>query len=332
MPPRWMGRPLLSFGLVLLMLGLALAALPSSLYTLSEPITKRVELTYVLANTGRGTLTDVHVYFGVPPRLPEQELETLSWTPPPTRYVYDSFGQRLADFEVGRLGPGQSFTIRLTAVGKFWRIRYHIDPDKVGSLEEIPPEIVRLYTADGPYYRITDPLIVSTARRVVGEERNPYLMALRIHDFVARTLRGEPLGRWDDAVTVLERGTGSCSEFTFVFIALARAVGLPARFAGGSVYIPQGARRGRFVDRVLHRWPEVYLPGYGWVPFDPTWDRAGAGRPVSREYVGSHGYALVMVRGGGTDERYLGIYYPEAVHGRGSSTIAIEREFVWSDR
>ncbi|MFQ6033596.1 MAG: transglutaminase family protein, partial [Candidatus Bipolaricaulia bacterium] len=278
-------------------------------------------------NVGPGTIRDLHIYAAVPPALPEQDLFQLSWSPEPSRYLRDRYGQEIADFEVGTLKPGEAVTLGFTAVGRFWRIKYNIDPGEVGSLDEIPEEVRSLYLADGPYYRISDPLIVETARRVVGDEKNPYLMALRIHDFVAETLDYKLDGRWDDAVTVLRRGSGSCSEFTFLFIAMARAVGLPARYAGGSVYIPSQAWGGRFIDRYNHRWAEVYIPGYGWVPFDPTWDHPQSGGPVSHEYAGSHGYALVFDRG--DNGGYLGISYIDAASS--SAGLEEERAIIWSE-
>ncbi len=299
-------------------------------YTLSGPKTKRVKFRATWRNVGRAAVEDLHVYVGVPSSLPEQELEALSWSPRPTGYFYDRYGQRIADFELGTLKPGEGVTVEFTVRGRFWRISYNVDSAEAGSLEEIPEEIAGLYTADGPWYRISDPLILEAARRLVGEERNPFLVALRVHDFVAEALSYELDGGWDDAATVLERGSGSCSEFTFLFIALARALGLPARYAGGSIYLPGKARGGAFVDRYNHRWAEVYIPGYGWVPFDPTWDHPQDDDPVGREYVGSHGHALVMNRGD-RDRRYLGISYIDTARSPGPAELAREQETVWSD-
>lgn len=302
-------------------------------WVLRDPVARKVEFRASWTNPGPGAVEGLHIYIGVPPSLPEQELLELRWSREPDRYLEDRYGQRLADFAFERLEPGETVTIGLTALGKFWRIVYAIDPDRVGGLEAVPEEVRSLYTADGPYYRISDPLIAATAREVVGEERNPYLMALRIHDFVASVLSYELDGEWDDAPTVLRRRSGSCSEFTFLFIALARAVGLPARYAGGSIYLPQGSFSRTFVDRYNHRWAEVYLPGYGWVPFDPTWDDGGPGRPASREYAGSHGHALIFNQGD-LDPRYLGVSYIAAAQaqGQGDGAAPVRGEWVavWS--
>jgi transglutaminase-like putative cysteine protease len=62
------------------------------------------------------------------------------------------------------------------------------------------------------------------------------------------------------ALQVLDNRTGDCNEHTQLFVALARALGLPARVAAGLAYVD-----GKFY---YHAWPEVLLGD--WVPVDPT--------------------------------------------------------------
>ena len=57
-----------------------------------------------------------------------------------------------------------------------------------------------------------------------------------------------------------------CSEYSFVFISLCKAAGIPCRYVGSTWNRNDEA----YMDEVFHRWIEVYLPGYGWVPTDPT--------------------------------------------------------------
>jgi transglutaminase-like putative cysteine protease len=60
-----------------------------------------------------------------------------------------------------------------------------------------------------------------------------------------------------------------------VFLAACRAQGLAARFVSGY------QARSKRVDRHMHAWPEVYLPGGGWRGFDPTWGLAIADAHVA---------------------------------------------------
>lgn len=70
----------------------------------------------------------------------------------------------------------------------------------------------------------------------------------------------------------LERRTGSCRDYAVLMMDAARSLGLAARFVSGYIYSPhlEAANRGRIGGGHTHAWIRVYLPGCGWVEFDPT--------------------------------------------------------------
>jgi transglutaminase-like putative cysteine protease len=49
-----------------------------------------------------------------------------------------------------------------------------------------------------------------------------------------------------------------------------RSLGLAARFVTGYLYVPEDRRSERVGGGATHAWLEVYLPGAGWIEFDPT--------------------------------------------------------------
>lgn len=66
---------------------------------------------------------------------------------------------------------------------------------------------------------------------------------------------------------------GTCRDFATLFIEAARALGFGARFVTGYLYDPaldDGVDDGTVGSGATHAWAEVYLPGPGWVEFDPT--------------------------------------------------------------
>jgi len=72
--------------------------------------------------------------------------------------------------------------------------------------------------------------------------------------------------------TTLRLGTGTCRDFAVLMMEAARCLGLATRFVSGYIYVPSrdwpGAEyRG---GGNTHAWLQVYLPGAGWVEFDPT--------------------------------------------------------------
>jgi transglutaminase-like putative cysteine protease len=74
----------------------------------------------------------------------------------------------------------------------------------------------------------------------------------------------------NDPIETLRAGSGSCRDFAVLMIEAVRSLGLAARFVSGYLYVPQGRAAGRAGGGATHAWLEVYLPGAGWVEFDPT--------------------------------------------------------------
>jgi len=99
-----------------------------------------------------------------------------------------------------------------------------------------------------------------------GRRKNPYWIVRRVYEYLADHLSYnlKPVGGWNPAPTVLKRGTSSCSEYSYTMIALCRSLGVPIRYAGAVSLRGDDAS----FDDVFHRWTEVYLPPYGWIPFD----------------------------------------------------------------
>ena len=64
----------------------------------------------------------------------------------------------------------------------------------------------------------------------------------------------------------LEKNGGSCRDFATLFMEVCRLLGLAARFVSGYMHSPEITGR-----MSMHGWAEVYLPGAGWIGFDPSW-------------------------------------------------------------
>jgi transglutaminase-like putative cysteine protease len=86
----------------------------------------------------------------------------------------------------------------------------------------------------------------------------------------------------------LKLGTGSCRDFALLMMEAVRRLGMAARFVSGYLYDPTldpasaaGGKAGTLGAGSTHAWLQVYLPGAGWVPFDPTNNlRAGSAQLI----------------------------------------------------
>jgi len=132
-----------------------------------------------------------------------------------------------------------------------------------------------------PLIQSGDPRIVQMARSVAGV-RNfdgppPARAVERLNTAVFQSLEKEITFSIPSARQVLDTLRGDCNEHTILFVALARAVGIPARSAVGLVYLD-----GTFF---YHAWPEVWLGE--WVAVDPTFGQVPADAAHLRFVTGS---------------------------------------------
>lgn len=85
----------------------------------------------------------------------------------------------------------------------------------------------------------------------------------------------------------LARGQGSCRDFAVLFAEAARTLGFGARLVSGYLLDPSDHLTGSSGTGSTHAWVEVFVPGAGWIAFDPTNRAVGSGHliPVA---VGRH--------------------------------------------
>jgi transglutaminase-like putative cysteine protease len=142
-----------------------------------------------------------------------------------------------------------------------------------------------------------EPLIQSDDRRIIEQARSmtaasaqwrqdPKGVAQRLTVSVYRMLEKSITFSVPNAVQVLETLRGDCNEHTVLYVALARALGLPARTAVGLVYV-----NGAFF---YHAWPEVWLDE--WVAVDPTFGQVPADASHIRFVIGGLAQQVEIVR------------------------------------
>lgn len=71
-------------------------------------------------------------------------------------------------------------------------------------------------------------------------------------------------------IETLDRGWGSCRDFAVLFAEATRSLGFGARIVSGYLYNPDAVLAGSAGAGSTHAWAEVYVPGAGWITFDPT--------------------------------------------------------------
>jgi len=268
-------------------------------FSRTEEKEQLLEYTHQVRNYGPGVVKDLDIYLAVPENMPNQELLTEpEFFPQPTDFLTDKWGQKVAHYSFKDVQSTQFVTVGMKAQAKLYKTRYFIFPDKVGELKDIPKDVADKFLADDTKYSLNAPFIQKSVAQAVGDETNPYWIARKIFNYVIDHMEYELAGGWNIAPTVLMRGTGSCSEYSFVYIAMCRAAGLPARYVGSVVIRGDDAS----ADEVFHRWVEVYLPNYGWIPVDPSGgDYAEPGQQAGAIGNLLNRYLITTTGGGGSE-------------------------------
>ncbi len=294
--------------IILILIGSYLQSFNKNVQTMNNN-TRYVNITlFIYIFSDRDISEAFDVYFPIPFDADNQKVISLSFSRDPDEILQDEWNQSIAMFKISSMKEGEIQEISMSCVARLVSIEYSVDPEKIGSLSEIPEQIRVLYTRDEEMYKIQDPIVISCIDEAIGDTKSAYNIVVRLHDYVIERLSYKLDSRWDDAPTTLRRGEGSCSEYTFVYISLCRAAGVPSRFAGGTVIDPSLAGNmltTEIIDYMFHRWVEVYIPNYGWLPVDVTYDEGYN----TREFLFSlRDTSFAFVRRGGSS-RYLGWSY-----------------------
>jgi transglutaminase-like putative cysteine protease len=104
----------------------------------------------------------------------------------------------------------------------------------------------------------------------------------------------------------LQKRSGSCRDFAVLMIEACRSMGVAARFVSGYIFVPNSS--GHAGGGATHAWVQVYLPGAGWIDFDPTNSIIG-NRNLIRVAVAWDYYNVLPLWGTyeGSPEAYLGM-------------------------
>ena len=132
-----------------------------------------------------------------------------------------------------------------------------------GHREQVPPEA---YLRDSPATQL-DARLHDLARAAEGAPdvlSAAHALSVAVSDAVA--YRPGTTHAHTTAAEALAQGEGVCQDHAQVLCALARARGIPARYVSGYLFSTADGQ----AHEAAHAWAELFVPGLGWVGFDPA--------------------------------------------------------------
>jgi transglutaminase-like putative cysteine protease len=196
------------------------------------------------------------------------------------RWIHDPFGNSIAIASFG-----EETVKALKLISTIQLEHYGVAPD-VPAIEEYARKLPFSYLAEEApdlaryverHYPDPDAAVSTWARQFLEGQSGTetftalVLMCKGIQQSLKYAMRFTPGTR--PPATTLEACGGTCRDYALLMMEGARALGLAARFITGYLYDPAlDNPDAPLPDRPSqpHAWMEVYLPGAGWVEFDPT--------------------------------------------------------------
>ncbi len=264
------------------------------------------KLDYYLKNT---SLIRTQAVIALPPDTPYQHLLYTSLTPTPDNVVSDSDGNWLAQYS---LSPGK--TLLVTATGQA-----HIQPAPAAPPQTPSADDLAADLQPTDQWPVNDPRFQALAHQYTTPEA--------IYNYVQSALTYSParvqnhqLTRRGAAAALDSPGDSICTDFTDVFITIARAAGIPAREIEGWAYSTTPELHPLDLSpRLLHAWPEYWDAVRGtWVSIDPTWAKTSGGTDYFHQFDFDH-FAFVIHGKSST----LPLSAGEYVHDSVTSTVSV---------
>ncbi len=201
----------------------------------------------------------------LPPNTNYQDVQVNNFSQKPTNVKLDKDGNWLAQYS---LEPHKNIDVKVSG-----KVKVYLNPKS----QDLSSSDLTDYLKSQPYWEADNAKIVDLAKTL----KTPFA----IYQYVAKTLNYDFNRVQTDsprlgALQALNKPDSAvCLEFSDLFIALARAAGIPAREVEGYGYSNNPQERPlSLVEDVLHAWPEYYdFDKKAWIMVDPTWGNTTGG-------------------------------------------------------
>lgn len=206
----------------------------------------------------------VRVWIPIPVEwVTQKDVKIMEISPKPVEISEDVHGNQMAFWQINvaaRNTQDYQLIFEVSILKKKW----DFDVSKTGEYDKNDPVYLN-YLGSTSLVQTNNPMIIEKAREIVGEEKNPYIKSKLIYDYLEKYLVMG--GDSNDAVTTLKEKRGQCGGVANLYVALCRAVGVPARTIVGMGNL-SGTKNFPAQHLGTHVFSEVYLPYYGWIPVE----------------------------------------------------------------
>jgi transglutaminase-like putative cysteine protease len=164
-------------------------------------------------------------------------------------------------YKMDNLAVGKDIPIMLAWKIDVYSVATSIQAQSVRQEYESP--IIEAYTQSTPYFPADDPRMKNQAAAILGRERNPYLKAQKIYEWMTDGTLTWVNQAEGDVFSVLETKCADSYLATLLYCTLLRSAEVPCQPVAGILI-------NRNSQTMNHYWAEFWLDGFGWIPVDPA--------------------------------------------------------------
>jgi transglutaminase-like putative cysteine protease len=294
--------------------GLQREAAPSPVIV--QTVEYHVRETLTLVNTGPGRPTKQNLWMAMIRDVsPYQSVRSMQVRPDGYRRITDEYGNQYAEFDLSDMAPGATVSIEFE-----YRVAVH---ELAYELADCIGEVPTFFTRPELHVESNNVQIIDLAGELSEGKGTACEQVRAFYDYVGNRLVYSYNGAdWGAQATLGEMGA-DCTEYSSLMMALSRAAGIPARYLEG-LWAP--GRTAQDQARTEHAWLEVYLPGVGWTPMDPTLGRSSVSR---EEYFAHLPPDHIIVTVGRSPSTLRGASYWTHLYWPGKSTEIRVEKFDW---
>ncbi len=240
------------------------AGTPNSALTVLGQREYAVRQKLALVNEGPGQPEKQNIWIALIRDFPPyQKVLSMEISPADYELTIDEYGNLYAEFDFSRHPAGKTKTVDIEYRVAVNELSYDLSVCE-GELPDdfIQPEL---------HIESANPQIMALASELSRGKETTCQQVRAFYDYIGDTLVYTYNGKnWGAQATLGTMGA-DCTEYTSLLVALSRSQGIPARYFEGLLFLDKETEA---MARIEHAWPDVYMPGVGWVAMDPTLGRS----------------------------------------------------------
>jgi transglutaminase-like putative cysteine protease len=285
-------------------------------FTILDTVEYDIQQRIKLVNSGPGSPEKQNLWVTlISDDYPYQELIDREISPDDYQINTDEYGNQYAEFDFSDMPPDSEIQVTIDYRVKVNQLQF--------DLSTCEGELPEFYTGAELHVESQNPQIISLSEQLVSDKQTACEQVGAFYDYVGNELVYSYNGGDWGAQAALGKMGADCTEYSSLMMALSRASGIPARYVEGLSFTPLGEDS---LARQEHAWLEVYLPGIGWTPMDPTLGRSS----VTRErYFAKLPPNHIIVSRGRNPSTLRGASYWTYLYWPGNTTQIKIEEGVW---